>query len=139
MRRTCAKNRTAARAMCVRKCVQKGFVNCACVVGACGHIFDLRCAIALFILVDRGADEYVNRKCSGTYIRFTYSSAPLSTRFKCTATYYTIFFQADHINLARQDFFFFLRLATLILRPNFQSRFFSFHRNSWAVSDKERF
>ena len=72
-------------------------------------------------------------------IRFTYSSAPLSTRFKCTATYYTIFFQADHINLARQDFFFFLRLATLILRPNFQSRFFSFHRNSWAVSDKERF
>ena len=137
--------------------MQKGFVNCACVVGACGHIFDLRCAIALFILVDRGADEYVNRKCSGTYIdtehrsisrdillcsvpiRFTYSSAPLSTRFKCTATYYTIFFQADHINLARQDFFFFLRLATLILRPNFQSRFFSFHRNSWAVSDKERF
>ena len=61
LRRTCAYYRTSARAMCVRKCVRKGFVNCACVVGACGHIFDLRCAIALFILVDRGADEYVNR------------------------------------------------------------------------------
>ena len=45
--------------MCVRKCVRRGFVNCACVVGGCGHIFDLRCAIALFILVHRGADEYV--------------------------------------------------------------------------------
>ena len=40
--------------------MRKGFVNCACVVGACGHIFDLRCAIALFILVDREADEYIN-------------------------------------------------------------------------------
>ena len=54
--RTCAYYRTSARAMCVRK----GFVNCACVVGACRHIFDLRCAIALFILVDREADEYIN-------------------------------------------------------------------------------
>ena len=40
--------------------------NCVCVVGACGHIFDLRCAIALFALVDMMADhfmyyEYVNR------------------------------------------------------------------------------
>ena len=47
LRRTCAYYRTSARAMCVRKCVRKGFVNCVCVVGACGHIFDLRCAIAL--------------------------------------------------------------------------------------------
>ena len=60
LRRTCAYYRTSARAMCVRKCVRKGFVNCACVVGACGPIFDLRRAIALF-LVDRGADKYVNR------------------------------------------------------------------------------
>ena len=74
-------------------------VRCRCV----RYIFDLRCAIALFILVDKAADEYVY-----VYdLRFTYSSAPLSTRFKCTATYYTIFFQVDHINLARQDFFFF--------------------------------
>ena len=39
--------------------------NCACVVGACGHIFDLRCAIALFALVNMGADHfmyYVNTK-----------------------------------------------------------------------------
>ena len=34
-------------------------VRCRCV----RHIFDLRCAIALFILVDRAADEYVNRIC----------------------------------------------------------------------------
>ena len=27
-------------------------LNCACVVGACGHIFDLRFAIALFLNVD---------------------------------------------------------------------------------------
>ena len=32
-------------------------VRCRCVRA----YFDLRCAIALFILVDRGADEYVNR------------------------------------------------------------------------------
>ena len=49
--RTCAYYRTSTRAMCVRKCVRKGFVNCACVVGACGHIFDLRCAIALSWLI----------------------------------------------------------------------------------------
>ena len=146
--------------MCVRKCVRKGFVNCACVVGACGHILTcdgaialllpisetrfstalfwailrfcnsktedfsnlrsknvLRCAIALFILVDREADEYVNHiyvplhsmliyglhirlppyhlgsevplHTMYTYLRLTYSSASLSTRIKSTATYYS--------------------------------------------------
>ena len=74
LRRTCAYYRTSARAMCVRKCVRKGFVNCACVVGACGHIFDLRCAIAaLFILVDRGADEYVNRIYMYRYILYLFT------------------------------------------------------------------
>jgi hypothetical protein len=64
----------------VRKCVRKESVNCACVVGACGHIFDLRCAI----LVDRGADEYVNRiyvRIYGLHIRLppyqTGSKVPL--------------------------------------------------------------
>ena len=54
-------------------------VRCRCV----RYIFDLRCAIALFILVDKAADEYVYD------LRFTYSSAPLSTRIKSTDTYYT--------------------------------------------------
>ena len=36
--------------MCVRKCVRKRFWKCACVVGACGLICELRCAIALFTL-----------------------------------------------------------------------------------------
>ena len=42
-----------------------------------------------FFLVDREADEYVNRIYTYTYLRFTYSSAPLSTGIKSTATYYT--------------------------------------------------
>ena len=32
--------------------------NSACVVGACGHIFDVRCAIALFTLVDMEANHF---------------------------------------------------------------------------------
>ena len=47
LRRTCAENRTSARAMCVRKCVRKGFWNCACDVCACGWFLGVRCAIAL--------------------------------------------------------------------------------------------
>ena len=74
LRRTCAEDNTSARAMCVRKCVRKGFAKCACVVGAYGHIFDLQCAITLFILVDREADEHLNHIYD---LRFTYSSAPL--------------------------------------------------------------
>ena len=56
-------------------------VHCRCVRA----FFDLRCAIALFILVDREADEYLNRIHD---LRFTYSSAPLSTGIKSTAMYF---------------------------------------------------
>ena len=37
LRRTCAYYRTSARAMCVRKCVRKAILKCACEVRACGH------------------------------------------------------------------------------------------------------
>ena len=53
LRRTCAYYRTSARAMCVRK----GFLNCECVVGAYGQIFEVRFVIALFTLDDMGADH----------------------------------------------------------------------------------
>ena len=45
LRRTCAYYRTSARAMCVRKCVRKGFWNCACDVCACSSF--LACDVRL--------------------------------------------------------------------------------------------
>ena len=52
LRRTCAYYRTFARAMCVRKCVRKGFRKVCAEVRAYGVIFDVRFAIALFTMND---------------------------------------------------------------------------------------
>ena len=83
---------TSTRAMCVWKCVRKRFWKCACVVGACRLICELRCAIALFTLVDMWADEYriteyvnkyqFNKSYLFPYSVIRYSSAPISTRVK---------------------------------------------------------
>ena len=51
LRRTCAYYRTSARAMCLRKCVRKGFGTVREEVRAYGHMyFELRFAMALFTL-----------------------------------------------------------------------------------------
>ena len=39
LRRTCAHYRTSAHAMCVQKCMRKGFWNCVCDVHACGSFW----------------------------------------------------------------------------------------------------
>ena len=49
LRRTCAYYCTFARAMCVQKCVRKGFCNCVCDVRACSSFWGVQCAIALLL------------------------------------------------------------------------------------------